>query len=56
MSNTRLLPVGSHRLEVAAARAPALRLRKYSVPLRRLWALTDCPAICCRGWLGSVFS
>jgi hypothetical protein len=51
MSDTRLLPVGSSPLEVAAARACA-EIENTPVPMRRLWSPDDCPANCCRGWRG----
>ncbi|WP_419236064.1 phage tail protein I [Serratia fonticola] len=43
MSNSRLLPVGSSPLEVAAARACAEVVR-VPVPLRELWNPSTCPA------------
>ncbi|RTM57023.1 phage tail protein I, partial [Enterobacter hormaechei] len=36
MNDTRLLPVGSSQLEVAAARACA-EIENTPIPLRRLW-------------------
>lgn len=54
MNNTRLLPVGSSPLEVAAARACA-DIENTPVPLRRLWNADDCPANLLP-WLAWAFS
>lgn len=54
MSNTRLLPVGSSPLEVAAARACA-EIEKTPVPLRQLWNPDSCPANLLP-WLAWAFS
>ncbi|WP_297120738.1 phage tail protein I [uncultured Enterobacter sp.] len=54
MNNTRLLPVGSSPLEVAAARGGA-DIEKTPVPLRRLWSADDCPAHLLP-WLAWAFS
>lgn len=54
MSNTRLLPVGSSPLEVAAARACA-EIEKPPVPLRQLWNPDSCPANLLP-WLAWAFS
>ncbi|WP_409306166.1 phage tail protein I [Pectobacterium sp. B1J-3] len=43
MSDTRLLPVGSSALEVAAATACA-EITRVPVPLRQLWNPDTCPA------------
>ncbi|RYA62531.1 phage tail protein I [Enterobacter cloacae complex sp. 4DZ3-17B2] len=53
-SNSRLLPVGSSPLEVAAARACA-EIENTPVPLRRLWSPDDCPANLLP-WLAWAFS
>ncbi|MDO2454699.1 phage tail protein I [Enterobacter asburiae] len=54
MSNTRLLPVGSSVLEVAAARACA-DIENTPVPLRHLWNADTCPANLLP-WLAWAFS
>lgn len=54
MSNTRLLPVGSSPLEVAAARACA-DIENTPVPLRHLWNADTCPANLLP-WLAWAFS
>lgn len=54
MSDTRLLPVGSSPLEVAAARACA-DIENTPVPLRRLWNPDNCPANLLP-WLAWAFS
>ncbi|CAM6947916.1 MULTISPECIES: phage tail protein I [Enterobacter] len=54
MSNTRLLPVGSSSLEVAAARACA-DIENTPVPLRHLWSADTCPANLLP-WLAWAFS
>ena len=54
MSNTRLLPVGSSALEVAAARACA-DIENTPVPLRHLWDADTCPANLLP-WLAWAFS
>jgi len=54
MNDTRLLPVGSSPLEVAAARACA-EIENTPVPLRRLWSPDDCPANLLP-WLAWAFS
>lgn len=54
MNDTRLLPVGSSPLEVAAARACA-DIEKTPIPLRRLWSADDCPANLLP-WLAWAFS
>ncbi|MGT1842761.1 phage tail protein I, partial [Enterobacter hormaechei subsp. xiangfangensis] len=54
MNDTRLLPVGSSALEVAAARACA-EIENTPVPLRRLWSPDDCPANLLP-WLAWAFS
>ncbi len=54
MSDTRLLPVGSSPLEVAAARACA-EIENTPVPLRRLWSADDCPTNLLP-WLAWAFS
>lgn len=54
MSDTRLLPVGSSPLEVAAARACA-DIENTPVPLRRLWSPDSCPANLLP-WLAWAFS
>ena len=54
MSDTRLLPVGSSPLEVAAARACA-DIENTPIPLRRLWSPDTCPASLLP-WLAWAFS
>ena len=54
MNDTRLLPVGSSPLEVAAARACA-EIENTPVPLRRLWSPDNCPANLLP-WLAWAFS
>ncbi|MCW4703755.1 phage tail protein I [Enterobacter kobei] len=54
MNDTRLLPVGSSPLEVAAARACA-EIENAPVPLRRLWSADECPANLLP-WLAWAFS
>ena len=54
MSDSRLLPVGSSQLEVAAARACA-EIENTPIPLRRLWNADTCPANLLP-WLAWAFS
>jgi phage tail P2-like protein len=54
MNESRLLPVGSSPLEVAAARACA-DIEKTPIPLRRLWNPDTCP-VQLLPWLAWAFS
>ncbi|MFS2060038.1 phage tail protein I [Kosakonia cowanii] len=54
MSDSRLLPVGSTPLEVAAARACAA-IENTPIPLRKLWNADTCPANLLP-WLAWAFS
>lgn len=54
MNESRLLPVGSSPLEVAAARACA-DIEKTPIPLRRLWNPATCP-VQLLPWLAWAFS
>ena len=54
MSDSRLLPVGSTPLEVAAARA-CVAIENTPIPLRKLWNPDTCPANLLP-WLAWAFS